>query len=395
MSNKKVKKYEEDPIPIEIKAKIIEPFDQYLDILRLRAVSTSFRSLIPLPSKPYSGDVFLDVPPLFFDDSNSDSGSDSDSDSYSYTSQLNRKILYLITNHNNNNKYIIHVKQTANTSRFKTLPLFEFDDGGKVSKINLLDHKVMEIFRFYDFGYKTSGLNFKRMVSNLHPTTSKLIFLGLFNGKLFWWRYVGDNWNPISISLPRKSNSTTLFVDVINYKGQFLALNCDKRLIKIIIRITSLEKSQGVVFHQEIVSEQSRYNEAYMKSHLVECDGDLYLVMVYAKKERKLSCYNNGEVEEPKDVGNKLKVFQLDQKEGNYYWRKVNKLGGKVFFLWERASFAISEKDVGSSKGDLIFWNRNRYNLEDNTFQRFEQKYHGRKRNKSKVRGGNLFTWPM
>ncbi|XP_074306656.1 F-box protein At2g26160-like [Silene latifolia] len=187
---------------------------------------------------------------------------------------------------------------------------------------NLLDeHKILSVATLHilDIGNKYY-ISIRKVIS----VSDLGMFLILFgNGKLGFWSE-DSQWSYIK-------TRNYKFEDIIYLRDELYAIDTIGRLV--IINPTTLDLV-------EVASPPKGIKYDVKTVYLVCSDGFLYLVYT--------NFYISHLSREPKDVG----VFMYDKQ--SRAWVRVENLGNKVFFITKYATFSVTAKQLGLSRGSFI-----------------------------------------
>lgn len=305
-------------LPPDVLLSIAGDVDPVIGILRLRSVCRSWRSSLSLSSSTSSPHFPLKLPfPLSPPPS-----------SPTHLSLLQRTVYFLSLPADPSAGFLVKVEElSANTfSLFD--PLSKLKPCKPESPINLLNYGVSTICHLYvveDLDARVSELGQivikKVVVTEGFFEKGDFVVLGLTeSGQLLLWRFGDEIWTEIG-------TNGRQFDDIISYKGKFYA-TADKRgrLVMIDSRLKPIDMVHSLMYG------------CGNSTHLVESDGDLYLV-------DKVSYYN----------GLGIGVFKLDEK--CRFWDYELSLNDNVFFVGNDVNFSVSKKDyIGGDVRNCIYF---------------------------------------
>ncbi|XP_074306660.1 F-box protein SKIP23-like [Silene latifolia] len=187
---------------------------------------------------------------------------------------------------------------------------------------NLLDeHKILGVATLHIVNIKNKYYIHIRKVISVSDLGMFLILFG--DGKLALWSEDGQ-WSYIE-------TGNYKFEDIIYLRDELYAIDRIRRLV--IINPTTLDLV-------EVASPPKGIEYDVKVMYLVCSDGFLYLVYT--------NFYRSHLSTEPKDVG----VLMFDKQ--SRAWVRVENLGNKLFFITKYATFSVTAKQLGWSRGSLI-----------------------------------------
>ncbi|XP_065855104.1 putative F-box protein At1g65770 [Euphorbia lathyris] len=329
-------------LPKELVENIAERLKSPIDILRLRAVCTLWRSSATLPSfdEPIPR-LILNLPvPLHAD------------------STLSKTSIGRIelTNRNPNSSsqqtkgWLTEIRQTKTGK----LQLLHPISGTQIrySSIPLISSSDLHFVQLYE-AFKLELANPDRIplfgVHKVVPFPNDVALLAIFvpGGKLGYWKYEDKNWKFLD-------HNNIDYDDIIEFKGQVYVVNRFGTIFWVNPLSLSLIQYSPVLV-----------NGGGGRKSLVESCGDLYLVDRYLDRKRNnnfedfLIRFRNSSPlgrtrrkNRPKAID--FKVYKLDEEIGR--WLDVKCLGDKIFVLNMDCSFSISSSEFVGGKGNCIYF---------------------------------------
>ncbi|EEF40656.1 putative F-box protein At1g65770 [Ricinus communis] len=331
-------------LPKELVEMISEHLDSLIDILQLRAVCTSWRSSVSLPS--FDQEIPLQILSLPFP--------------FCVDVVLSRRLIYRleVINHNINcsssvsKGWLIKVGESRREKLKLLQPISDFQVGYCSIPLDLLDLRFVELIQSFKLelanpeGFSVFGV-YKVIPFSLPESSSEEvdgIIAIIQGGKLGYWLVGDEYWEFLD-------DGDFRFDDIIEYKGQLYVVD---RL--------------GTVFWIDSSWELIRYspllNSRGGRKTLVESCGDLYVVDRFLDGERNheyetmATRYRNINPDRrtceryPKTID--IRVYKLDEEWGR--WVDVKSLGDQVFVLGSDCSFSISSSELDGGKGNCVYF---------------------------------------
>ncbi|KMS95314.1 hypothetical protein BVRB_009410 [Beta vulgaris subsp. vulgaris] len=296
-------------LPRDILSSIADRLDKKIGVLRLRSICRSWRSAL---SSFHSDINFpLKLPsPL--------------SPSSNFLSLFQRTVYLLSSpqNPSNGGFFLIKLEVRENCPNTFTLldplsTLITFPQPN--SSINLLDYRISVVSESY-YVYSDLDSEIKKVVvARNFFKNGDFVVLGLeFSGGLLIWRFGDDVWTEIEAF-------GRCFDDIISYNGKFYATADKKgRLVMIDSRLQPIDLVPKLMYGDGTCT------------HLVECDGDLWLVD-----------------EVFHDIQTRFGVFKLDEK-GRFWDYELN-LKDCVFFIGDDANFSLLRSEYNGCIRNVIY----------------------------------------
>ncbi|KNA11965.1 hypothetical protein SOVF_130240 [Spinacia oleracea] len=310
-------------LPGDVLASITDLLDPKIGILRLRSICRSWRSSLSL--LPPAINFPLKLPLL------ASNGASSSPSSHPPSGNLflHERTVYFLSPPgypSSNGGFLIKVKESKNApNTFSLLNPILFED--KLPQpnfpLNLLDCSISLVCKSYvvstDFECEQVVLK-KVAVSTNFVNNGEFVVLGLkFSGGLLIWRFGDEGWTEIGVN-------GRCFDDIISYNDKFYATADMKgRLVMIDSRLKPIDLVPKLMFGSGI------------STHLVECDGNLYVVD-----------------QDIDNRGSKLGVFKLDDK--GHFWDYELDLNDSVFFVGDYANFSLSRKYYNGGLRNMIYF---------------------------------------
>lgn len=262
-------------LPKELWAAIGRRLDFHMDVLRFRSVCSTWRFLLP-PSFPSATRLPLSVPPL--SDSISifqstiyrlhpslDDPSSSSSSSPGWLVKIAHQSVLEESDPKSESGLTMQLLNPLTDCQIK------FKSGTFPNLLNLLNFRVTEVCKEYKLRHAAGNPVLevqKVLLSPNSPWTNveEIIIVAIWLGKLRIWKYGSESWTEIGgEGLPR-------FDDIIHYKGQFYAVDEWGT-------VSWIDSAMRVVqFSPPMIGGGDR-------KHLVEFNGDLYVVDQYMLME--------------------------------------------------------------------------------------------------------------
>ncbi|KAL4020273.1 hypothetical protein IC575_019044 [Cucumis melo] len=342
-------------LPPELWPIIGKRLDTYIDVLRFRSVCRSWRASLP-PFNAVSPLLPLDLPsPVFAADHLTDAF-------------LIRRIIYRLSPLDHHKTFSSASSSTSSSycAAEGWLAKVESTKLGKMrflhplstryakcnsdlfrKEVNLLDFGIYEVAKSYTLGY-TNGSPVPRITKVVMFPDSpwidvkKCTILAVYaGGKLGFAKHGDDKWTLID-------HRNFHYDDVIVYKGQFYAVD-----------------RWGTVFWIDSSMRLVQFSPPLCgfgnQKHLVECNGELYVVDRFLDKEPLLwnadifhiHWLNNLIEDSPPKVID-FKLHRLDQEWGR--WVEVKNLGNQSFILGNDCCFSVSTPNFEGLKGSCIYF---------------------------------------
>ncbi|WMV53902.1 hypothetical protein MTR67_047287 [Solanum verrucosum] len=282
-------------LPKELVERISKFVDNHIDILRIRAVCSSWRSAfppnfkIPKPQFPIKLPYKLPFPhqPMFWT---------TDLKSHCY---LIESTIYLFQlPHPPHTGWLVKILKTAYEGVKILNPLTNrVIDDLPDKKLNLLDLRVSQV---WDEKWTT-----------LKDPTSKIVDISVYKGNF----YVVDTYGETIMYDPSSFNETNVSSNV---KGL----------------------------------SSSIFNGWGSKKRLVESGGELFLVDMFLDTDVKMELHGSQPSWKcPKEI----KVYRLDEEQ--HEWIAVHTLGDQIFFAGDDCCFSVSSSDFGDQcRGNCIYY---------------------------------------
>ncbi|KMT08232.1 hypothetical protein BVRB_6g142490 [Beta vulgaris subsp. vulgaris] len=327
-----------ESLPKELLEIIVKHLDSRIDILRFRAVSTSWRSLVSLSYRQCQCQLTLNLPPPInttailssfticrLEDQTPTSAClvkvvESTSGKLHLLNPLiltnpNIKIIPEINNNNNNDEIV-----------FKR-------------SVNMLNFRLIELFKGYTLQVKNSPSRYTLKRVFLFDKVGILVLYDL--GKLRYWGFQDKNWTNLGIE-------GTYYDDLIIYKGQFYVIDS-------LGIISWIDKCMNLVQYSPPLC-----GFGHLKN-LVVSDGDFYVVDSYlweeVAEEQVPVIYGDVarfHIRRQRRCRVDMKVYRLDEEWGS--WVDVKSLGDRVFVLGKETSFSVSVRDFPGCRGNCIYF---------------------------------------
>jgi hypothetical protein len=333
-------------LPKELLEMIGKRLDSRVDTLRFRAVCTSWRSSVSLPSSDQEiPPLILNLPgpisyaPLFFqtticrmDHVHKDPDSSSSSKSW-----------------------LVKVGE-SNYGKLKLFnPLTNQEIKYSPIALNLLEFKFVELSKAFllksPHGFSVDGIN-KVVLFRVSANSSdenEFGILAIFHEvELAYWKYGAESW----ITLGGDENVQYDDITVCNE------------------RVYVVDRCGTVSWISPVLNVTQYYPSLYCsggQKDLVECCGDLYVVDRYLDGERRRWVGIDGLMDSddeilpnvgftpthaPKAID--FRVYKMDEDWGK--WIEVKSLDDKVFVLGMDCSFSVSCKEFNGVKGNCIYY---------------------------------------
>ncbi|XP_059292976.1 putative F-box protein At5g60060 [Lycium ferocissimum] len=332
-------------LPKELVKRISKGLDTYIDVLRLRAVCTTWRSSIPPFKNSPSLPLKLQVPIL--PEYTSPYGRNPDFYLIESTVYLFQPLDDGGTSVNNNPSssrgWLVKIMQTVdgklrlvNPLNHKTIQVLPEDVPNKV--LNLLDFRVFQVCKSYHVQYVDRSRPCFDEDHDVGHLVSKILLMSTnyacsstranhyFSlmaihswGQLCYFKSGDEKWTKL------KDRSCEID-DIIVYKGDFCAVN----------RYGETTKFDSLLNETKVASRL--HNTGGKKYRLVESSGQLFLV----------------DMSSWLDTINEIKLYRLDEQQ--HEWTIVHTLGDRIFFAGDDCCFSVSAKDFGDCRGNCIYY---------------------------------------
>ncbi|XP_049370754.1 F-box protein SKIP23-like [Solanum verrucosum] len=335
-------------LPKELVERISKFVDNHIDILRIRAVRSSWRSAfppnfkIPKPQFPIKLPYKLPFPhqPMFWT---------TDLKSHCY---LIESTVYLFQlPHPPHTGWLVKILKTAYEGVKILNPLTNrVIDDLPDKKLNLLDLRVSQVCKFYHVHW----------VLNYHIHC--LLGYDLFNKALPIWN---NQTNQFSVM------ATSIFDHLLCFKSGDEKWTTLKDPTSKIVDISVYKENFYVVdtYGETIMYDPSSFNETNVSSNvkglsssifngwgskkrLVESGGELFLVDMFLDTDVKTELHGSQPSWKcPKEI----KVYRLDEEQ--HEWIAVHTLGDQIFFAGDDCCFSVSSSDFGDQcRGNCIYY---------------------------------------
>ncbi|XP_049381395.1 F-box protein SKIP23-like [Solanum stenotomum] len=324
-------------LPIELVERISKFVNSNIDVLRIRAVCSSWRSAfspnfkIPksqFPIKlPFPNDLFWPYNDI------------------SHCNLIESTVYLLQLPHPPHTGWLVKILKTSHGELKILNPLTNRVIGDLPDqKLNLLDIRVSQVCKFY---HVHCVLNY-----NLHC----VLGFDLFNKILPIWNDQTNHFSVMATSIfdhllcfksedekwTTLKDPTSKIVDISVYKGNFYAVGTYGETIM-----------YDPLFNQTIVSSTVNiFNEWGSKKRLVESGGELFLVDMFLDTDVKTELHGSQPSWKcPKEI----KVYWLDEEQ--HEWIAVHTLGDQIFFAGDNCCFSVSSSDFGDQcRGNCIYY---------------------------------------
>ncbi|VFQ73720.1 unnamed protein product [Cuscuta campestris] len=350
-------------LPADILGMISKRLDDAVGNLRLRSVCSTWRSAVPL-SKRALHISFKKGFPTFIDPNRRGHFSLSSSTVYllrpaagaaeGNDCQIFPWWLLRVEGKDGFRKF----RPLSPFSRIFTVLMKDHFPKGFPRGVNLLDVQIHEIRKAYSLDFVEDG---KKIENNLLQTRARKVVvsssqwsansgdgegfyavLGLFRAKLGFIKSNDEKWSQI------EDTGRCVYDDILysEVKGVFYAVDISGRLVMIDRDLKAKEVVYGFGF------------SGCQKRHLIESNGDLFMVVEYDEPELYMS--DGEDAFEIDDYSFKytnlefplhLKVFKLSKNE----WEYVPSLGDQVFFIGDDCSYVVSAQRFGL-KGNCVYF---------------------------------------
>uniref|UniRef100_A0A5B7BJP1 Putative F-box protein SKIP23-like n=1 Tax=Davidia involucrata TaxID=16924 RepID=A0A5B7BJP1_DAVIN len=341
-------------LPAELLTKIAEHLTTHTDLLRFRAVCSSWRSSAASPSNkspPLPLQLPFPIAPHSFLNPNR-RGFFALTESTIYRIQPLQEHRNPSTSQSGSKGFLFRLQEgksgsirlliPLSTQPIKPLP----ETFPKV--LNLLDSRISEINKSYSLEFVHLSNTLLGLGELSAVIVDKVVILSkaddfrvlvIYAGKLNFFKLGDEKWTVID------DERLVSYDDIIDYNGQLCAIDHDGRVVLIdsslMIREIACSISGGGG-HQK---------------HLVEAFGDLLLVDRYLDYGPRY----NGEAEQNRiykynfaDITINFKVYKLNEREGR--WIQLKSLGDLVLFVCEDCCFSVSVRDFDGCKGNCIYF---------------------------------------
>ncbi|XP_031250444.1 F-box/kelch-repeat protein At1g64840-like [Pistacia vera] len=303
---------------------IVKLLPARIDILRLRAVCSSFRATIPPPpiQYPFPQSILTTTDFLKGPNPNINDVFNLTASTVYYIEPLNR--ISNTQDEDTPQTWLVEIHE-SNTGRFNIIDAISVKDCKKLSEklpksLNLLDYRVTEIGKFYELD-STVGFSFSKVVfsSFFDEHDDEFAVMASYDGqsKLGMWRNMDQKWSHIDIGLLFYES----FEDIIYYNDKFYAVS--PKGCSVTVDPKSLIVTQ--------VAADLWFNGRFSVLYLVGSFNDLFLVVRYQEDNDDEDKYYIG-------------VFKLNEKkrkwvrvvDGSDLVDRVLFVGGKlvVHFLF-------------------------------------------------------------
>ncbi|CAK7355577.1 unnamed protein product [Dovyalis caffra] len=334
-------------LPKELLEMIRKRLDSRVDLLRFRAVCTSWRCSASLPS------FDQEIPPLLL----KLPGSISADAALMQTSVCRLEPVRKCPNYSYSlsKSWLVKVGESKYGKLQLLNPLTNQEAKDSPISLNLHDFKFVHLsnafFLKWSNGFLVFGIN-KVVLFPISASCSNKDELGMLSiyheGKLGYWKYGDEEWTLLD-------DNNFEYDDIVVYKDQFYVV--DRRGT-----VSWIDSSLNVIQYSPPLYGCGE------KKNLVESCGDLYVVDTYLDGERRtwkdyedvMDDNNNfrGRRRTRKQTRpNKavdFRVYRLDEEWAT--WVDLKSLDDRVFVLGMDCSFSISCRDFNGGKGNCIYF---------------------------------------
>lgn len=324
-------------LPKELLEMIGEHLDDPIDILRFRAICTSWRSVV-LPY--YPPPLILPFPdrPECLNDALWSGFSTVTNFATVYRVQPEEEV----PNSLPSGILVLVDKEIPSPYRnsYDMRPLIHLDPSVQnfPKVLNLMDFKFFEVLRVYDMKNYCVNDNY---VAYISPNVSKVAVLPSKPGG-----FCGDSYSAMAIYTPARLSAVGFlyflksgdkewtkiqergsFKDVITFRGKFYAVASCGRAI-------AIDSDLNIT---EIAYSQDSFDRRGCKTSLLESVGDLLLFKLWRFPPFK------------------FKLFKLNFEERK--WVEVKRLGFRAVFVDKKFSFSVFARDFAGCSRDVIYYN--------------------------------------
>ncbi|KAH0714562.1 hypothetical protein KY284_007467 [Solanum tuberosum] len=291
-------------LPRELVERISKFVNSHIDILRIRAVCSSWRSAFS-PNFKIPKSQFLIKLPI---------------NPHCYLIECTVYVFQLP--HPPHTGWLVKILKTLDGPFMILNPLtnrgIKFVSDAK--RLNLLDFRVSQVCKSYHV---------------------KL----LFKGDLNCHPYAGwgdDDWTTL------KDPTRNKIVDISVYKGNFYAVDTYGETIM----YDPFSFNETNVSSTVKILSSSLFNEWGSKKRLVESGGELFLVDMFLDTDVKTELQGSGP---SRNNPMEIKIYRLD--EELHQWIRVHTLGDRIFFAGDDCCFSVSSSDFGDQcRGNCIYY---------------------------------------
>ncbi|GAB4848407.1 hypothetical protein Ancab_003104 [Ancistrocladus abbreviatus] len=341
-------------LPRDILTAVARRLNSSVELLRLRAVCSSWRSSLPLPPKPFHSFLKLPFPNARYYDLNPNNRP-------GYLCLFQSTVYRLSPLASSKNGWLLKLSDTQKPNTFSLLnPLstskFKTTRPNFPKQINLLDYRISEICKSYTLKFvdqenpleQTESVLIRRVAVLSDYTIDGdgvgdnfVVLLLRYGGDLEAWRFGEEKWTSIE-------GDDNRFDEVLCCGGKCYAIDYAGDLSVFDSGLNLIKRFSD----RFVMCCQPRQRKI-----LVEFNGYLYVFDKTSDLDAEFY-YDHWEDEyvmnwKEYDMPLRLKIFKLNEKNGGG-WDYVGSLGDGVFFLGDDVTFGIWKKDYGC-KGDCIY----------------------------------------
>ncbi|XP_021749599.1 F-box protein SKIP23-like [Chenopodium quinoa] len=327
-----------EDLPNEILEIIAKHLQSRIDVFRFRAISTSWRSVVPLSHRQTQSSLTLPPP-------------------FTAAAVLSPVTICRLQHHSGGASVLMKVVESISGELQLLNPLSTKTCKGNSSvrrTINLVDLRLTELYR----GFR---LIFDSIPTNFYVKKVVLFYdfgiLALFElGELRFWGFGDKNWTNLG-------NEGDCYDDVMRYKNQFYVIN-----------------NLGIVYWIDKCRNLVQYSPplcgfGHLKNLLVS-EAQFYVVDFYMEEDA--ARVQAAMFEEPGVRGRRrtvdMKVYKLDEEWGT--WVDVKSLEDRIFVLGKEVCVSVSVQDFPGCRGNCIYFvdasdTKTEFQTLGETFKRF------------------------
>ncbi|XP_049387055.1 F-box protein SKIP23-like [Solanum stenotomum] len=324
-------------LPIELVERISKFVNSHIDILRIRAVCSSWRSAFSPNFKTPKSQFPIKLPIT----------------SHCYLIECTVYVFQLP--HPPHTGWLVKILKTLDGTFMILNPLTNrgIKFVSDANRLNLLDFRVSQVCKSYHAKLLLEGdLNchpyagwgiFKKILPICNDQTTHFSIMAInVRDHLLCFKSGDDDWTTL------KDLTRSKIVDISVYKGNFYAVDTYGETI--MYDPFSFNKT-NVSSTVKILS-SSLFNEWGSKKRLVESDGELFLVDMFLDTDVKTELQGSGP---SRNNPMEIKIYRLDEEQ--HQWIRVHTLGDRIFFAGDDCCFSVSSSDFGDQcRGNCIYY---------------------------------------
>uniref|UniRef100_M1A657 F-box family protein n=2 Tax=Solanum tuberosum TaxID=4113 RepID=M1A657_SOLTU len=319
-------------LPKELVERISKFVNSNIDVLRIRAVCSSWRSAFSpnfkIPKSQFP--IKLPINPHCY---------------------LIECTVYLFQlPHPPHTGWLVKILKTSNGKLkiFNPLTNRVIDDLPD-KKLNLLDIRVSQVCKFYHVHcvlnchpYAGWGI-FKKILPICNDQTTHFSVMAInVLDHLLCFKSGDEKWTTL------KDLTLSKIVDISVYKGNFYVVDTFGETIM----YDPFSFNETNVSSTVKILSSSLFNEWGSKKRLVESDGKLFLVDMFLDTDVKTELQGSGP---SRNNPMEIKIYWLDEEQ--HEWIAVHTLGDRIFFAGDDCCFSVSSSDFGDQcRGNCIYY---------------------------------------